>query len=58
MKFRAERQLDGKAATGLTVPADVLDALSTGRRPAVLVTICFGLMTAVTSLRYSALMGS
>jgi hypothetical protein len=39
MKFRAKLQLDGKTATGLTVPADVLDALGAGRRPAVLVTI-------------------
>ena len=39
MKFRAELQQDGKTATGITVPADVLEALGAGRRPAVAVTI-------------------
>lgn len=39
MKFRAELQQDGKTATGITVPADVLGALGAGRRPAVAVTI-------------------
>ncbi len=39
MKFRAELQQDGKTATGITVPADVLDSLGAGRRPAVMVTI-------------------
>ena len=33
MKFRAELQQDGKTATGITVPPDVLDALGAGRRP-------------------------
>jgi hypothetical protein len=39
VNFQAELQLDGKTATGITVPADVLDALGAGRRPAVAVTI-------------------
>lgn len=39
MKFNAELQLDGKTATGITVPAEVLDALGAGRRPSVSVTI-------------------
>ena len=39
MKFRAELQQDGKTATGITVPQDVLDSLGGGRRPAVVVTI-------------------
>jgi hypothetical protein len=39
MMFRAELQRDGKTATGITVPAEVLDALGGGRRPAVAVTI-------------------
>jgi hypothetical protein len=39
MKFRAELQLDGKTATGITVPPEVLDLLGAGRRPPVRVTI-------------------
>ena len=39
MKFRAELQLDGKTATGITVPPEVLDGLGGGRRPPVRVTI-------------------
>ena len=39
MKFRAELQRDGKTATGITVPAEVLDALGGGHRPAVAVTL-------------------
>lgn len=39
MKFRAELQLDGKTATGITVPPEILDALGAGRRPPVRVTI-------------------
>ena len=39
MKFRAELQRDGKTATGITVPVEVLDALGGGRRPAVTVTL-------------------
>lgn len=39
MKFRAELQRDGKSATGITIPTEVLDALDGGRRPAVTVTL-------------------
>lgn len=39
MKFRAELQLDGKTATGITVPPEVLAGLGGGKRPAVRVTI-------------------
>ena len=40
MEFSAElEQAPGKAATGITVPEDVLAALGAGRRPAVAVTI-------------------
>ena len=39
MRFRAELQLDGKTATGITVPPEVLDGLGGGKRPAVRVTI-------------------
>jgi len=39
VKFRAELQRDGKSATGITIPTEVLDALDGGRRPAVTVTL-------------------
>jgi hypothetical protein len=39
MKFRAVLQLHGKTATGFEVPAEVVDGLGGGRRPAVQVTI-------------------
>jgi Bacteriocin-protection, YdeI or OmpD-Associated/Domain of unknown function (DUF1905) len=39
VKFRAELERAGKTATGITVPAEVLDALGGGRRPAVTVTL-------------------
>jgi hypothetical protein len=39
MRFRAELQLDGKTATGITVPPEVLDGLGGGKRPAVRVRI-------------------
>jgi hypothetical protein len=39
VEFSAELQQDGKTATGITVPEDVLAALGGGRRPAVAVTI-------------------
>jgi Bacteriocin-protection, YdeI or OmpD-Associated/Domain of unknown function (DUF1905) len=39
VKFRAELQRDGKSATGITLPAEVLEALGGGRRPAVTVTL-------------------
>src|SRR5260221_617011 len=35
MEFSAELQQDGKTATGITVPEDVLAALGGGHRPAV-----------------------
>jgi hypothetical protein len=39
MRFSAELQLDGRTATGITVPPEVLDGLGGGKRPAVRVTI-------------------
>jgi hypothetical protein len=39
MKFRAVLQLEGKTATGIRVPAEVVAALGPGKRPAVRVTI-------------------
>ena len=39
MRFRTTVQLEGKTATGLRVPADVVQALGTGKRPPVRVTI-------------------
>jgi hypothetical protein len=39
INFKAELQLDGKTATGIPVPPEVLDGLGGGRRPAVSVTI-------------------
>ncbi|MFB9833996.1 YdeI/OmpD-associated family protein [Actinoallomurus acaciae] len=39
MRFRATVQLDGKTATGIDVPAEVMEALGGGRRPAVKVTM-------------------
>jgi hypothetical protein len=39
MKFRATIQLDGKTATGIPVPEEVVAALGPGKRPAVVVTI-------------------
>jgi hypothetical protein len=39
MRFRAVLELHGKTATGFEVPADVVDALGSNRRPAVLVTV-------------------
>jgi hypothetical protein len=39
MRFRATLQLDGKTATGINVPDDVIEALGGGKRPAVAVTI-------------------
>jgi VIT1/CCC1 family predicted Fe2+/Mn2+ transporter len=37
--FRATLELHGKSATGLEVPAEVVEGLGAGRRPAVAVTI-------------------
>jgi Bacteriocin-protection, YdeI or OmpD-Associated/Domain of unknown function (DUF1905) len=39
MKFRAAVELSGKSATGIEVPAEVVDALGSGKRPAVRATI-------------------
>jgi hypothetical protein len=39
MKFRAEILQSGKTATGIHVPPEVVDALGTGKRPSVRVTI-------------------
>jgi hypothetical protein len=39
MRFHATIRLDGKTATGIEVPADVLAALGPGKRPQVKVTI-------------------
>ncbi|MCC7452247.1 MAG: DUF1905 domain-containing protein [Anaerolineae bacterium] len=39
MKFRATILLSGKTATGIRVPPEIVEALGTGKRPAVRVTI-------------------
>jgi hypothetical protein len=39
MRFHATLESNGKTATGVEVPADVVDALGAGKRPAVHVTI-------------------
>jgi hypothetical protein len=39
MEFRTTVVLGGKTATGLQVPDDVVDALGSGKRPPVLVTV-------------------
>jgi hypothetical protein len=39
MKFRATIQLSGKSATGIEVPAAVVEALGSSKRPAVSVTL-------------------
>ncbi|MEU0794902.1 YdeI/OmpD-associated family protein [Amycolatopsis sp. NPDC005961] len=39
MKFRTQVLLGGKTATGLPVPADVVEALGAGKKPAVTVTL-------------------
>ncbi len=39
MQFRATLRLDGKTATGIEVPAEIMAALGTGKRPRVRVTI-------------------
>jgi hypothetical protein len=39
MKFRATIQLDGKTATGIVVPDEVMAAFGPGKRPPVVVTI-------------------
>ena len=39
MRFRATIQQGGKTATGIEVPADVVDALNAGKRPPVVATV-------------------
>ena len=39
MRFRATLELNGKTATGIEVPPDVVEALHGGKRPAVTVTV-------------------
>jgi hypothetical protein len=39
MRFRATLETEGKTATGINVPAEVVDALDGGKRPRVTVTI-------------------
>jgi uncharacterized protein DUF1905/bacteriocin resistance YdeI/OmpD-like protein len=39
MRFRATLETEGKTATGINVPAEVVDALGAGKRPRVTVTI-------------------
>lgn len=39
MRFHATIRLDGKTATGIEVPAEVMEALGPGKRPRVQVTI-------------------
>ena len=39
MKFQADVQLSGKTATGIEIPAEVIDALGGGHKPSVTVTI-------------------
>lgn len=39
MRFRATLETEGKTATGINVPAEVVDALGAGKRPRVKVTI-------------------
>jgi len=39
MRFRATIELGGKTATGIMVPAEVVEGLASGKKPAVTVTI-------------------
>ncbi len=39
MKFQTDIQLSGKTATGIEIPADLIEALGAGRKPVVRVTI-------------------
>jgi hypothetical protein len=61
MRFRATLQLDGKTATGINVPDEVVRALDAGKRPPVHVTIngfgfdtTLGVMEGVTKIPVSA----
>jgi hypothetical protein len=51
MQFRARLRLDGKTATGIEVPAEILTGLGGGKRPKVVVTINgYAYRTAVGSM--------
>ena len=51
MRFHAVLQQNGKTATGIEVPAEVLDELGSGKRPAVNVTIAgFTFATTIGSM--------
>lgn len=39
MKFRAQLQAHGKTATGIEVPAEIVDGLAAGKKPKVCVTL-------------------
>jgi hypothetical protein len=39
MRFRTTLQLNGKTATGIPVPEEIVEALGSGRKPAVTVTV-------------------
>lgn len=39
MKFRSVLELNGKTATGIEVPEEIVDALDSGKKPPVVVTI-------------------
>jgi len=39
MEFDATLDLDGKTATGITVPPDIIESLGAGKRPSVLITV-------------------
>ncbi|MEV0401953.1 YdeI/OmpD-associated family protein [Actinoallomurus sp. NPDC050550] len=61
MRFRATVQLDGKTATGINVPDEVVEGLGSGKRARVKVTIngheystTFGSMRGVTKIPVSA----
>ena len=48
MKFQSTVELAGKTATGIEMPADVVDALAAGKRPAV--TVSVGVHTSRTTV--------
>ena len=52
MGFQATLDLDGKTATGITVPPEIITALNAGKRPKVLVTInAFTFSTTIGSMK-------
>lgn len=52
MQFRGTVQLDGKAATGIRVPEEIVEALGGGNRPRVRVTLAgYGYQTTVGRMR-------